>query len=177
MDYPHSKLAIPIYRFKFSSQFQKQLVAFSDIHRYDEVPTFIESWKRWCSSNSNIINEEQIRLKQLGCTKDIQNKMYKSVRYYFKNKSSEDKEQVKRRKYISLSSDLLEDMSRHIQKVAFKECYKPQYAYNNFISNDLYNTHLNNETNKLIELGMNECDIENKIKKTYKNRYFLKQKE
>ena len=166
----------PIYRFKFAPNFQLALEVFANTHRFDDISHFRKSWDRWCDANTSLIEEEERRLKILGYKKIISIKMYKSVRYYFKNKSLTKKKPIKRRVYISLRSELLEDMSRHITMLISEDSKKPAYAYNNFIGNSEYNTHLHSEEQRLIkEFNMSEVEIEAKIKKTYKNRYFIYQ--
>ena len=167
----------PIYRFKFSAECQLALEIFANTHRYDEISNFREKWEDWYSANANIIDVEEARLKALGCDKDIKDKMYKSVRYYFKNKSTEKTKPKKRKTYVSLSKDLLDDISRHISEIAFVENMKPAYGYNNFLGNSRYNTHLRSEEQRLqCDCNMGELEAENKIKKTYKNRFFIYQK-
>ena len=166
-----------IYRFKLSEELTVPMTEFANTHRFDKIPLFRESWDRWCNENREIIETEKTRLKNIGCKKDIQDKMYKSVRYYFKNKSSEKPEPKKRRQYIPLECDILETMSNHIETQAFPNNYKPEFAYNNFVSNQSYNEGLDEEIQRLQdEFQLTEIEAEKKIKKTYKNRYYLKQR-
>ena len=165
-----------VYRFKLSKTIMSPMMEFSNTHRFDEIPQFRESWLRWCENNKELIETEQLRLKNLGCEKDIQDKMYKSVRYYFKNKSTEKKEPKKRRKYISLGCEILDAMTSHLDTHAFPNNYKPEFAYNNFVSNQDYNNGLDEEIQRLQdEFQLTEIEAEKKIKKTYKNRYYQKQ--
>jgi hypothetical protein len=169
-----------VYRFKFSEHTNTQLKEFSSKNRFTEIPQFKEEWTKWCLMNSELIDRECRTLIDRGYKGDkdkIKMKMYKSVRYYYKNKSSEKKEPKKRKTYIGLTHETIELMDEHIGEVAFKEKYKPQFAYNNFVSNSLYNKTLDMEFKRLEnENNMTELESEQKIKKTYKNRYYLKQK-
>ncbi len=167
----------PIYRFKFAPRFQLALEIFANTHRFDDISRFRESWDRWYAVNTSLIGEEQNRLASLGFKRNMKDKMYKSVRYYFKNKSLMKKKPKKRKVYLSLHEDLLDTMSRHIAEFASVENLKPAYAYNNFTGNDKYNMHLHSEEQRLTnDFNMSEVEIEAKIKKTYKNRYFIYQK-
>lgn len=167
-----------IYRYKFSDAFTASLMDFANTYRYDDTPEFREAWSRWCLNNQSIVTEEDSRLANLGYDKDINIKMYKSVRYYFKNKSSEQKPPKKRRQYIMIEQEILNLMSDHIENHAFNNNYKPEFAYNNFVSNSLYNNGLDEEIERLQdEYTLSELEVEKKIKKTYKNRYYLKQKQ
>ena len=112
----------------------------------------------------------------MGYTGDINNKMYKSARYYFKNKSTEKKETKQRRKYVTLNKGFLADMDRHILTVAFQQDMKPAHAYNNFVSDAMYSEKLDDVIQKLLDNDWKEPAAESKLKKTYKNRYFMQQK-
>ena len=75
-----------VYRYKFSKDFQSLLMTFADKHRFDDPDLFKESWDEWVIENNNEIEKESRLLVQMGCQKNIYDKMYRSVRYYFKNK-------------------------------------------------------------------------------------------
>ena len=54
------------------------------------------------------------------------------------------------------------------------ETSKPSDAYTEFIENEKNKLMLTTEKNRLISFGLKESDVDNKFKKTFKNRYFLK---
>ena len=169
---------LPIYRYKFSNELMERLTEFSSKHRCDEASLFKVYWERWESQpqNISIVDREERRLKMLGYEGDMHKKMYKTVRYYLKNKSLEKKEPKKRRKYVTLDKEFLEKMDDHILQVAIVQDLKPAHAFNNFTSlSD--NTRLVDEQIKtMMNNDMTEVQAGNKIKKTYKNRYYLQQK-
>jgi len=166
-----------IYRFKFTSGFQLALESFANIHRFDDISVFRENWKCWCEENASLIRDETNQLDALGFTKSMEDKMYKSVRYYFKNKPLTKKEPRQRKKYIGLRAELLESISTHITEIAVVDNLKPALAYKNFIGNSDYNTHCSTEAQRLAdEFNMDEAEIAVKLKKTYKNRYFIHQR-
>ncbi len=173
-----SATALPIYRFKFSNELMGSLTEFSNKHRFDDPELFKVYWDRWESQPQNVelINKEKDRLASQGYDGDIHEKMYKTVRYYLKNKSLEKKEPKKRRKYITLDKDFLEKMDDHILEVAIVQDMKPAHAYNNFISLSSNMRLVDEQIKELTEKDMTELAATNKIKKTYKNRYFLQQK-
>ena len=173
-----SATALPIYRFKFSNELMGPLTEFSNKHRFDDPELFKVYWDRWESQPQNVelINKEKDRLASQGYDGDIHEKMYKTVRYYLKNKSLEKKEPKKRRKYITLDKDFLEKMDDHILEVAIVQDMKPAHAYNNFISLSSNMRLVDEQIKELTEKDMTELAATNKIKKTYKNRYFLQQK-
>ena len=163
-----------IYRFKFTEDFMEELYNFSKIHQYDERKDFKEAWEVWTEENKEIINEEIIRLNNLGYPSghNVIDKMFKSARYYFRKKSIEKKEPKKRRQYISVTRELLDVMDQHIEKNIFNLDYQPKTGFVLFCkSNELI---LKESISKIFEQGIKDSDIiEDKIKKTYKNRYFM----
>jgi len=165
-----------IYRFKFSEEFQILLVAFTDVHRFDDPDLFKESWDEWVIENNSNIEKESTRLVNMGCNKNIHEKMYRSVRYYLKNKSIQKKKTKKRRKYVHFNKKLLKDMDIHIMDIAFRQGFKPEFAFNNFISDNRYSSLMDGEKERLLDADWEEVNIDSKIKKTYKNRYFIQQK-
>lgn len=165
-----------VYRFKFSSDFQSLLMTFANKHRFDDPDLFRENWDEWVIENNNEIEKESRLLVQMGCQKNIYDKMYRSVRYYFKNKPIQKKNPKKRRKYVHFDKKFLKDMDIHIMEIAFRQDFKPEFAFNNFISDNTYSSLLDNEKERLLAEDWEEANIDSKIKKTYKNRYFIQQK-
>ena len=90
--------------------------------------------------------------------------------------TTEKKETKQRRKYVTLDKGFLADMDRHIETVAFQQDMKPAHAYNNFVSDASYSDKLDNVIQKLLDNDWKEPAAESKLKKTYKNRYFMQQK-
>tara|TARA_Y100000996_G_C22536551_1_gene648466 strand:+ start:309 stop:824 length:516 start_codon:yes stop_codon:yes gene_type:complete len=166
-----------IYRYKFSTDVLEELKKFASTHRYDEVEIFRESWEEWANNNIDLITRENRRLFQLGYTGDIKNKMYKSVRYYFKNKPLKNiEEKQKRKKYISVGKSIIKMIDQHIDNNG--KTLKPSEAYESFINsttNEQYKDTIDREKSRLSNLGIRKEEIIAKFKKTYKNRYFIKQ--
>jgi len=160
------------YRYKFTREFMTQLENWTSIHKYDDNNSFIDNWQLWCRSNELLIENEREKLEKNGYKKDIYTKMYKTVRYYLKNKKETKKEVKKRRQYISLDKELIESMDMYIE---FSN-KKPQESYDEFIKNKDYSIVINSAIEELKFIGLIEVDILNKIKKTYKNRYFIHKK-
>ena len=48
-----------IFRFKFSSKLNEEIVSFSHIHLYDDKVTLKESFKKWCDDNRELVDKEQ----------------------------------------------------------------------------------------------------------------------
>jgi hypothetical protein len=163
---------INIFRYKFSEEFTDKLYQFSKIHQYDHRKDFKEAWKIWIEENDDLVNIESRRLIELEYKGDILDKMFKSARYYFRKKSTEKKEPRKRRSYVGIQSELLEAMDKHIIINKKNIDYKPSSGFDDFCKQNI--ELLKIEVNILCKNGIKESEeIKNKIKKTYKNRYFM----
>ena len=163
---------INIFRYKFTDEFTCELFKFSKIHQYDHRKDFKEAWKIWLQENDEIVDDETRRLKNLGYQNNIEDKMFKSARYYFRKKSTEKKAPVKRRDYVGVNKTLLDAMDKHIKMSINTENYKPSDGFDEFCNKN--KDMLREEVNILCKNGFTDSnEIKNKIKKTYKNRYFL----
>ena len=176
-----------IYRFKFAPQVITELQDFAKIHQFDDRLVFKAAWERWCEVHKILINNEINRLNILNYEGDIIDKMFKSVRYYYRKKSlneentsdelSCEKKDEKRRCYISMNPIVLANMDNHIQTNINNEQFSPAWGFNDFCHSHydilrdeifrLYNMHKHNQKTLL-----KSEDISVKIKKTYKNRYY-----
>ena len=166
-----------IFRYKFSEQIHCLIGEFSSTHKFDEPIQFREEWDLFVIENKEQLEREKNRLVSLGYDKNVDEKMYKSARYYFKNKPTAKKEPKKRRKYVTIDKTFLGQMDKHINEVAFVQDLKPAHAYNNFISDDKYSSKMEEIVLDLLdENDLEEAEVEKKICKTYKNRYFIQQK-
>jgi len=163
---------INIYRYKFTNDFTNELFKFSKVHQYDHRKDFKEAWKIWMGDNENIVDEEVRRLTNLGYEGDIIDKMFKSARYYFRKKSTEKKAPAKRRIYVGSQKDLLETMDEHIKSHINSGDFKPSEGFDEFCKENV--DILKEQVNMLCRAGFTDPnEIKSKIKKTYKNRYFL----
>jgi len=171
-DSDDKNLPVVIYRFKFTEEFMEDLYKFSKIHQYDDRKDFKEAWNIWTEENESIIDEEMRRLLNLGYEGDVLDKMFKSARYYFRKKSTEKKEPRQRRHYISVNRDLLDAMDSHIEDNIYDDNYQPKTGFITFCKDN--EKLLKDTISKIFEQGIKDSQlIEDKIKKTYKNRYFM----
>ena len=170
--YVGADINIQIFRFKFTEQFMIDLNKFAKIHQYDHRKDFKEAWQIWLEENDDIIQEEVVRLNDLGYDGDILDKMFKSARYYFRKKSQIKAMPKTRRQYISVNHGLLYAMDAHIKSIIRGENYQPK---NGFVLFCLLNEVLIKDTIvNIINQGINDGElIQLKLKKTYKNRYFM----
>lgn len=165
---------INIFRYKFTNDFIDELYKFSKIHQYDHRKDFKEAWEVWVNENNDIIFEETTRLTDLGYDGDILDKMFKSARYYFRKKGTEKKEPRQRRCYIGIQKELLQAMDAHINYNINEKLknYKPSDGFIEFCNENI--TLLKEEVNRLVRYNISDPnEIKKKIKKTYKNRYFI----
>jgi hypothetical protein len=171
-----NNIAIAIFRYKFDPNFTEELYKFSKIHQYDHRKDFKNAWETWVEENDTIIKEEIERLNNLNYEGNILDKMFKSARYYFRKKSTEKKDPKERKSYISVQKELLTFMDEHIKRSIQNENYKPSEGFDTFCKENV--DLLKEEVNILCKNGFTNSDeIKKKIKKTYKNRYFLLIKE
>lgn len=166
---------VNIYRYKFLENITNLLYSFSKIHQYDDRKTFKESWDIWIEDNKEIIDYEVRRLQELHYEGDIIDKMFKSARYYFRKKSTEKKEPIKRRNYIGSQKNFLDLIDKHISSnIISNSNFKPSNGFNDFCLESENEDILNEEIKRLKTMDIKDVnEIKNKIKKTYKNRYFI----
>jgi hypothetical protein len=163
---------VNIFRYKFTEEFTNEMYKFSKIHQYDHRKDFKEAWAIWIEENTEIVSTEIKRLEDLGYKGDILDKMFKSARYYFRKKSTEKKEPQNRRDYVGTNRELLDKMDEHIKNNIIRDIYKPSDAFDTFCKGNI--DLLQEEVKRLCDLGLRDhIEIKNKMKKTYKNRYFI----
>jgi hypothetical protein len=162
--------SVNIFRYKFTNDVMDELTSFAKIHQYDDRKTYKDAWAEWIELNQMLIRGEIERLTSLGYTGNIIDKMYRASRYYFRNKTKKP-QPVKRRKYISVDSEMLDAMDTHIHKNIKNEGYKPSVGYSDFCETN--SDILRDEVAKMCMGDLSVDDIIQKIKKTYKNRYFI----
>ena len=164
------------YRYKFSEGFLEHLKEFTRIHKFDEAKVFKENFEEWKKENMEIVQREHTYMRNIGYEGDVISKMYKSARYYFKNKSNEKTKPKKRRQYIGIDVILKDKMDEFINSKmnSNQDCPKPADAFTEFIENENNKIILSSEKQRLVSFGLSENDVDKKFKKTFKNRYFLK---
>jgi len=224
---------IKTYRFEFSKSFINELSRFSKVHQYDERHTYKKEWSTWKSDSgiAEIMEMEKRRLEENGYIGNIEDKMFKSGRYYFRKKTTatatpaattavtpatpatpvivEDDEthdddpktpsaasSAKIRKpYITMSKSCIRMMDAHITTHSTTTNFKPSSCYDDFYNKEMTSPEMAAEIEKIIEKYDNARrnrqplnvvmaaatsqtveditnEIMDKIKKTYKNRYY-----
>ena len=176
-----------IFRFKFSSKLNEEIVSFSHIHLYDDKVTLKESFQKWCDDNRELVDKEQKFLNehQYSSEQNVETKIFKSIKYYYiKNllkESSDQTEGVSKKKYdrelrtnIKLSdyfvNIIYEFIVLHYQEADFK----PSTSFDAFLVE--YEEEVHREKRQLYSKyegrKLTDDDISFKIKKAFKNQYF-----
>lgn len=206
-----------IYRHEFSKEFMAHVSGFSKIHQYDDRHTYKSEWAKWTQLEdiALTIDAETRRLQENGYVGDINDKMFKAGRYYFRKKTptaasptaavqastdadapdndndklSAQPQQGKggqRRPYITMSKDAIGMMDQHIEnmRTAATIVFKPSLCYDNFYQTKMSSPEMTKEIETIIEKHEKggaaasispddlTTEIIDKIKKTYKNRYY-----
>ncbi len=183
-----------VFRYKLSDEILQLITYFAKMHRYDDRHSYKDAWtEQWLNDHSEIIEREETRLQHLGYKGDVKDKMFKAGRYYFREKKEEDSainknvavdetrndddnekddnEKV-RRSYVIMHSDVIKAMDTHLQSIMNQANFKPAQAYKQFCEQNM--DLLRPEIMRLIQENNLESDkISEKIKKTYKNRYYI----
>jgi Fe-S cluster biosynthesis and repair protein YggX len=161
-----------VYRFKFADPVVDEISKFSQLHRDDDRIVFKEAWKEWTVEIQDLINDEKERLTALKYTGDIEDKMFKSARYYFRKKSTVKKAPVERRVYVPVDKEILQTVDRHIENHRTSDEYTPAKGYDQFCVDN--KELLEGWVDTLhIQARFDVKEIQDKIKKTYKNRYYV----
>ncbi len=202
---------IKTYRHEFSKEFMAELSCFSKVHQYDDRHTYKSEWTKWTQQEAiaQAIDMEKRRLQENGYIGDIDDKMFKAGRYYFRKKTAvtedvvaddnneEDeepsakdgkKQQGSRRPYITMSKAAIRMMDEHITNkqtatAAAGTVFKPSSCYDDFYQTKMSSPEMTKEIEAIIEkyeknattpVSPDEMtnEIIDKIKKTYKNRYY-----
>ena len=156
---------VQTFHFHFSEELTERFTYFATLHRFDERKTFKESWAKWIAEEdvANCIAGEIELLTAEGYKGDILDKMFKSVRYYYRKKPFEPDPPKTRKTYESISKEILQSMDAHIiAQIKYSETnnvplVSPAKAYTDYIEKQ----------------GDNKQTGDLKHKKTYKNRFFL----
>ena len=162
----------PVYRYEFNNPTIDLLTAFVKLHANDDRRTYREAWGAWWQVNVEALELESRRLQNLGYEGDVQDKMYKAGRYYFRTKTPNKPDPRNRRAYIWMSPAVLDAMDQHIGSVAGGGDFTPAKGYDWFCAT--HTALLRTEIVRLRNTGrLTAEDLVAKVKQTYKNRCFL----
>ena len=185
------------YRFEFTSEVMDLIKHFAIVHQYDERKMYKEQWNNWYNENKEEMEREIRRMNEIGYVGDVKDKMFKAGRYYFRKKNIKNKAQAqqaqaqqaqaqqaqaqqaqpkdkkKSRNYVTMLEATLTAMDEHIKTALAKEAeFKPSAGYSDFCENNVLILRIEIQR-MVVDNIMDKKDIAEKIKKTYKNRYFM----
>ena len=158
------------FRFNVSPEMYKLLESFNNKNKDKSRKEYSQEWEKFIESNNDIIQTEERRLANLGFEGNIQKKLFTSVKYYIGKKTAA-KEPKERRQYVHIDKSILNKMNDHINTNKETPGFKPSRGYTEFC--EMYESDLIIEKTRLQTFDLNIEDVELKIKKTYKNRYFI----
>ena len=218
-----SSPAIKTYRHEFGKEFMAELSRFSKVHQYDDRHVYKSEWQKWINQEeiAQAMDIEKRRLQENGYIGDIDDKMFKAGRYYFRKKtttasintptpassspSATDLPEtppapatatagIERRNYITMSKQCIRLMDDHIHEAAANTSsttaspstpFKPSACYSDFYETKMASDEMTKEIGNIVEkyektpgamsnFTADELtqEIMDKIKKTYKNRYY-----
>jgi len=164
---------LPTYRYKATTEITDLLTVFAKTYQHSKREDFKDAWKIWIELNAELIQSETERLEASGYKGDIVDKMFKSARYYYRNKTQ--KEPKVKKEYEGISHNILEAMDEHIKSQIKNHLLDPQIdispatSYAEFCENNkpLICQEIQTMNKK------HATEIANKFKKTYKNRYYI----
>ena len=147
-----------IHRFKCSDVLNKEIMDFSDNHKFDSKENLIEQFDSWTKEKIivELIEKEKEFLQVNSYEGDIHMKIFKSIKYYYIKKFLDEKEKEKK-----------------VKK-------KPTYFPKEFLTKFYLDIEANFEINRTFKpsdtyltfLEKNELTDSNSIKKCYKNIYY-----
>ena len=176
-----------VLRFEFAVALIEQVTAFANVHQYDDRKTYKEAWTAWLAHDeiAAIMKTEVERLNALGYKGNVADKLFKSGRYYFRGKTNKgnkgnkgsdeelcDKELLCK-KYVLLNRQLLDEMDGHIESGLRSAEYTPAGGFADFCNANAQSELYRSEVARLSELMPTGDAVHDKLKKTYKNRYFM----
>lgn len=160
------------YRFKFNKELLDSIKEFSKLHSNDNCDDFLDAFHLWKRVNNEIISREEKRILDLGFNGNIEEKIYKSARYYFKNKKDTTYKLNKQLKtnYIPRNPVFFKMIEMYINKNPIKA----SLLYKEFINETDTNilSEINAEIVRLKTFELNQTECLQKIKKMFNNAYY-----
>lgn len=170
-----------VYRYKLSDDIMKEITNFAMIHQYDDRHSYKEAWAVWREENKDYLNREVQRLTEIGYDGSVEDKMYKAGRYYFRKKGllsadeNVNKDTKQRRDYISIDRQVISLMDEHLKNtMKNSNTLSPAEMYNDFCKIHTNTPVFCEEIKRICANNrIKASDVSAKIKKTYKNRYYI----
>lgn len=167
-----------VYRHSIGPNVLAKLRPFAQLHAALSSKDFKVKWELWCKTNELLIAGESSRLADLAYTGDVESKLYRAARYYFKTRppTLTPRRKSNSTPYISLSPVLIQSMDAHIRaSLDISEPQPPATLYSQYVAThtDLMPLFTAEAERLRVQAGLSDEAILLKFKKTYKNRYFL----
>ena len=174
-----------IFRYKLTDEIMALITQFAKIHQFDDRHTYKEAWTHWLEIHRDFTEREVNRLHQLGYKGDVEDKMFKAGRYYFREKvqvavaaavpvSAATAKKNTTRDYIVMAPEVIQAMDAHLAVIIKNKDFKPAAAYTQFCEQHIELLRI--EIRRLLgenKTKENADKMVAKLKKTYKNRYFI----
>lgn len=175
------------FRFKISNnELYDEIVKFSKTYKYYNNDLLKQQYEQWCNQDNILcmIQDEETMLRRNGYdlnNNNIHNKIYKSIKYYhiknmLKDSSfqyNETNNNKTNNKKLRFSSELIYLVKQYIQDCYESVEFKPSLCFDTFC--EKHNEQINNE--KINYDGeITEKEFNQKLKKMFKNQYFMKYK-
>ena len=143
-----------IFRFKFSTELNNEIMNFSDIHKFDTDDTLLDTFTEWIEKPhiKDLMDKEEVFLVRNEYEMSIDKKVFKSIKYYYikKFKKNQKKNEIERKETVKVPIDLMNEIKEDLKKQFEKDPdFKPSETYKLFKKND-----------------------DPYIKKSYKNQYY-----
>ena len=162
-----------VYRHRLSPDVVEIISEFARIHEHDSRKDYKQSWLEYVALNRRVFDDECLRLSSLGFKGDSMDKMFKAGRYYFRKKPQSKKTEPKaRRVYIGTSREMLKAIDQFItDQLDQEDPSSPAICYEQFINSETGKRMFNDEIANLTA-HLAEALAKDKLKKTFKNRYY-----
>jgi hypothetical protein len=145
-----------ILRFKFQqNELYESLKYFADLHKYDDTKTLKLYFTEWLEKNKQLVDYERDFLKTHHYETNIEDKLYKSIKYYYIKKLLKENEPPKKtqRSYVTIPKELMAEIQKDIESALNENPrFKPAHRFQEFKQHKMFD--------------------EKKLKKAYKNQYY-----
>jgi hypothetical protein len=179
------EIKLQTFHHNFSEAISERFTYFATVHRFDDRKAFKEAWQKWIQEEdvaADIQNEIQT-LESNQYVGDILDKMFKSVRYYYRKKPITPKAPATRKEYVALPASVLESMDKHIIETMLQHT-DPQTTQCDISPAKAFDLYMKQQQQQHQATATSTTDTNQqdqtidgpKYKKTYKNRFFIASK-
>ena len=184
----YNNLKLQTNRYKFTKEVTDMLSDFAKLHQYDGSKDYKEAWNNWIKEEEvgNKLEDEKCRLIKMGMADDVLSRLYKSSRYYYRKKpNNQNVEPKERKKYVGFPVDVLRRMDAQIireingsidvienDKIVSR--FTPANSFELYLKEnpESVNDLLSESSGSAEERRIETTAAVNRLKKTYKNRFY-----